>query len=136
MILVVLPRGTVGPGLLIASTILTLIGAALSIYCLSWLGRSFSVMATARRLVTTGPYAIVRHPLYAAEAIGALGFLIANSSLAALLVGGTHFAFQFRRMYNEERVLRRTFPEYASYASQVPMLIPRSLTPVAGARRG
>lgn len=124
MILIVLPRGTGGPGMLIVSTVLMLIGAALSIYCLFWLGRSFSVMATARKLVTTGPYAIVRHPLYAAEALSAIGFMIANWSLAALLVGAAHFAFQFRRMFNEERVLRRTFPEYASYASSVPMFIP------------
>ncbi|MBP1887578.1 methyltransferase family protein [Sinorhizobium mexicanum] len=130
-VLVVLPRGTIGPGALIASTVLILIGTALSIYCLFWLGRSFSAMATARKLVTTGPYAIVRHPLYAAEAIGAVGFLIANWSLAALLVGVVHFAFQFRRMFNEERVLQRTFPEYASYASSVPMFIPRPSTPVA-----
>ncbi len=131
MVLVVLPRGTVGPGALIASTVLILIGTALSIYCLFWLGRSFSVMATARNLVTAGPYATVRHPLYAAEAISAVGFLIANWSLAALLVGAAHFAFQFRRMFNEERVLRRTFSEYASYASSVPMFIPRPFAPVA-----
>ncbi|WP_429811878.1 methyltransferase family protein [Ensifer sp. B1-9] len=128
MILIVLPRGTAGPGMLIASTVLMLIGAALSIYCLFWLGRSFSVMATARKLVTSGPYAIVRHPLYAAEALSAIGFMIANWSLVTLLVGATHFAFQFRRVFNEERVLRRTFPEYASYASSVPMFIPARLT--------
>ncbi|ASY62540.1 hypothetical protein SJ05684_c10830 [Sinorhizobium sojae CCBAU 05684] len=136
MVLIVLPRGTAGPGMLVASTVLALIGTALSIYCLFWLGRSFSVMASARKLVVTGPYAIVRHPLYAAEAISAVGFLIANWSLAALLVGAAHFAFQLRRMFNEERVLRRTFPEYDSYASSVPMLIPRPLTPVARAEEG
>ncbi|MCA1491862.1 isoprenylcysteine carboxylmethyltransferase family protein [Ensifer sp. NBAIM29] len=135
MILVVLPRGTAGPEMMIASTIVVLIGTALSIYCLFWLGRSFSVMATARKLVTSGPYAIVRHPLYAAEAISAIGFLMANWSLAALLVSAAHFAFQFRRMFNEERVLRRTFPEYASYAGSVPMLIPRPLI-MAGVKRG
>jgi protein-S-isoprenylcysteine O-methyltransferase Ste14 len=136
MVLVVLPRGTIGEGMLIVSTFLILIGTVLSIYCLFWLGRSFSVMATARKLVTTGPYAIVRHPLYAAEAISTIGFLIANWSHAALLVGAAHFAFQFRRMFNEERVLRRTFPEYDSYAINVPMLIPRPLTHVTRAERG
>ncbi|UWU17008.1 methyltransferase family protein [Rhizobium sullae] len=136
MVLIVLPRGTVGPELLIAATVLMLVGAALSIYCLFWLGRSFSVMATARKLVTSGPYAIVRHPLYLAEAFSAVGFLIANWSLAALLVGTAHFVFQFRRMFNEERVLRSTFPEYPGYASRVPMFIPRPLTPVARSERG
>ncbi|MBS3648092.1 isoprenylcysteine carboxylmethyltransferase family protein [Pseudaminobacter sp. 19-2017] len=136
MLLVVLPTGSVGPGLLAGSTILIAIGSALSIYCLSWLGRSFSIMASARSLVTSGPYGVVRHPLYAAEAISVVGVLIANWSAAALLVGAVQFAFQFRRMFNEERVLRRTFPEYANYAATVPMFIPRLPMPMPRPERG
>lgn len=127
MLLVVLPAGTVGPELLLVSTALIAIGTGLSIYCIFWLGRSFSIMATARALVTSGPYAVVRHPLYAAEAISVVGFLIAHWSVAALVLGAAQFAFQFRRMFNEEHVLRCEFPEYADYASRVPMFIPRTL---------
>ncbi|MDK1388264.1 isoprenylcysteine carboxylmethyltransferase family protein [Sinorhizobium sp. 8-89] len=136
MIIPVLPGGSIGPGLLLFSTVLVAVGFALSIYCLFWLGRSFSIMATARELVTGGPYAIVRHPLYAAEAVSAVGFLIANWSLAAFVVGAAHFAFQFRRMFNEERVLRATFSDYPDYASRVPMLIPRLSRPIPGTERG
>ncbi len=44
------------------STLLVLFGSAAAVYALVRLGRSFSMMAEARRLVTSGPYRFVRHP--------------------------------------------------------------------------
>jgi protein-S-isoprenylcysteine O-methyltransferase Ste14 len=132
MLLVFLPPASIGPGLRLLSTALILSGTLIAIYCLYWLGRSFSIMATARGLVTGGPYDIVRHPLYVAEAISVIGILISNWSLPALLIVVVQLAFQLRRMYNEERVLRRVFPEYAAYCARVPMLIP-GLRSTAGA---
>jgi protein-S-isoprenylcysteine O-methyltransferase Ste14 len=38
------------------------------------------------------------------------------------------WALQYRRMVNEERIFRATFPEYEDYARHVPMVIP-TLTP-------
>lgn len=126
MALIVLPTGEVSDGFRILSTILIVTGTLLSIYCLRWLGRSFSIMATARKLVTGGPYGVVRHPLYLVEALTSIGVVISNWSIASVLVGVVHFAFQFRRMYNEEGVLRKTFPEYEQYAMQTPFIIPFS----------
>lgn len=123
-LLVVLPVGTVTPEVLLFGTAMIVLGTLLSAYCLLWLGRSFSIMATARKLVTTGPYRIVRHPLYAAEAITISGVVIANWSVASVLVGICWFALQFQRAMNEERVLRSSFPEYHQYAQRVPMLLP------------
>jgi protein-S-isoprenylcysteine O-methyltransferase Ste14 len=126
MTLIVLPTGEVSDGFRVLSTILIVVGTLMSIYCLRWLGRSFSIMATARKLVTGGPYGVVRHPLYLVEAITSIGIIISNWSIAAILVGAVHFAFQFRRMFNEERVLRQTFAEYEQYASRTPFIIPFS----------
>jgi protein-S-isoprenylcysteine O-methyltransferase Ste14 len=124
--LIALPTGEISSSFRVFSTILIVVGTFLSLYCLSWLGKSFSIMATARKLVTNGPYRIVRHPLYLAEAIAGIGIVISNWSIAAILVGAVHFAFQFRRMFNEEGVLRRTFPEYQEYAEHTPFIIPFS----------
>lgn len=124
MLLVVLPTGTPGPALQMLATVLIVVGTILSICCASFLGRSFSIMASARRLVTNGPYSLVRHPLYISEAITITGVVIANLSFAAVGVGAVQFALQYRRMLNEERVLREAFPEYDAYAATVPMLIP------------
>ena len=109
MALVVLPTGTVGGGILFLAVSLIVVGTGLSIDCLWWLGRSFAIMASARRsLVTGGPYGVVRHPLYAAEAVTAIGVLISNWSLAALCVGLFHFALQFRRMTTRRRCCATT----------------------------
>jgi protein-S-isoprenylcysteine O-methyltransferase Ste14 len=124
MLLIVLPTGTVGPELRVLSTVMIVFGTLFSSYCLLWLGRSFSIMATARELVTSGPYKFVRHPLYLAEGLTVLGIIISNWSLVAIAVGIVQFGLQFRRMYNEERVLRRTFAEYEEYAERTPLFIP------------
>ena len=58
------------------STLLLLGGNALAVLVLVQLGRSFSVMAEARRLVTSGVYRWVRHPLYLAEELAVIGIVL------------------------------------------------------------
>ncbi|RWP50965.1 methyltransferase family protein [Mesorhizobium sp.] len=123
-LLIVLPVGTVPTEVRLFGTAMIVVGTILSAYCLLWLGRSFSVMATARKLVIAGPYSIVRHPLYVAEAITMSGVIIANWSISSVAVGACWFMLQFRRAVNEERVLRAAFPEYQEYERRVPMLLP------------
>jgi protein-S-isoprenylcysteine O-methyltransferase Ste14 len=103
---------------------LVALGSALSAYVLYWLGRSFSIMAEARKLVDRGPYAIVRHPLYVTEAIAVLGVVVLHWSLIAVLAFFIHSGLQLRRMWNEEKVLRAAFPEYAAYAERTPQWFP------------
>ena len=124
LLLIVLPKGQISVEAKILAAATIIVGTGLSVYCLYWLGRSFSVMAHARKLVTRGPYSLVRHPLYAAEMVTLLGITLANFSIWATLVITITIAFQFRRMANEERVLRATFPEYEDYSRRVPMIVP------------
>jgi protein-S-isoprenylcysteine O-methyltransferase Ste14 len=120
-----LPPVTMEPSIKVVALTIILVGLVLSVYCLSWLGKSYSVMATARKLVTGGPYRFVRHPLYAAEFLMMLGITIANFSPAAVLIFLAALCFQLRRAVNEEGILRAAFPEYEQYAREVPRIIPR-----------
>ncbi|HYM17093.1 MAG TPA: isoprenylcysteine carboxylmethyltransferase family protein [Micropepsaceae bacterium] len=122
--IVALPQHELGTTLSLVSLLLILGGVGYSIFAILHLGRSFSVMAEARRLVIDGPYAAVRHPLYLGEAISTLGLVLQYISPAAILVAAVQFAFQLKRMQNEERVLSNMFPEYAAYASRTARLMP------------
>jgi len=123
--LVALPMADLGPVLRVVAIGLVLAGSLLSIYVLACLGRSFSIMAQARRLVTRGPYGIVRHPLYVCEAIAMTGVVLLCLSPLAILIATVQWMFQLRRMTNEERVLRASFPEYSDYAALTPKIVPR-----------
>lgn len=125
MLLIALPLPDAPPAARIIGLIAIACGWALSIYVLSWLGRSFSVMPQARQLVTGGPYSIVRHPLYLTEELAFLGLVLLYFTPTALLIAVVHWLFQLRRMTNEEKVLRATWPEYAAYAARTPRIIPR-----------
>src|ERR1700686_5255522 len=50
----------------VAAFLLVLIGNGFAVYILTRLGRSFSILPESRKLVTSGPYQVVRHPLYLA----------------------------------------------------------------------
>jgi protein-S-isoprenylcysteine O-methyltransferase Ste14 len=118
------PRRELSPVAGIVSTLLILAGNALSVYVLSQLGRSFSVMAEARRLVTTGVYRIVRHPLYVAEELAVIGMIMQFLSPWTALLLAVQIYFQLRRMRNEEVILGDIFPEYAAYRARTARLIP------------
>lgn len=124
MFLVALPPEQIGPVQRVISTLMVIIGACLSIWCLNQLGRSFSIMATSRELKTKGSYSVVRHPLYGAEVLMIFGTVVAHGALLAYGLGFIWLFLQIRRAQYEESILRKTFPEYEDYARRVPMLIP------------
>ena len=123
-LLLLVDRAPSVPWLELSSALLLLLGNYLCIVTLLNLGRSLSIMAEARRLVTSGPYRLIRHPLYFAEEIAVIGIFLQFRSWTAASILLLHFAFQVMRMLNEERVLVATFPEYRGYMQKTPRLIP------------
>jgi len=113
-------------GLLISSISLALTfgGVCFSIFALAHLGRSFSLMPEARRLVTDGPYAMIRHPLYLGEAVSTVGLMLQYLSLPGIAIVALQLAFQLQRIKNEEAVLGSLFPEYESYRQHTARLVP------------
>jgi protein-S-isoprenylcysteine O-methyltransferase Ste14 len=90
----------------------------------SWLGRSFALMPEARQLVTNGPYAFIRHPLYAAEMIGIAGLMLQFQQPWAVILGGLVFALQYCRTVFEERVLQEVYPNYGVYRTRTWRFVP------------
>ncbi len=92
------------------------LGAAI---VLAKLGKAFSIMPEARLLVTGGPYAWARHPLYVVEFITILGTAIQFAQpWAALLAIGVVICQVLRTVF-EERILAEAYPDYASYQARV-----------------
>jgi len=106
------------------SFLFLLVGGVGSLIVILWLGRSFSIVPQARRLVIAGPYRWVRHPLYLVEEVMIAATAILYSPPYWYILLACHLALQFERMRLEEAVLRRAFPEYAAYAARTARLIP------------
>lgn len=120
----VFPRADLSLTQTVLASLLSLVGTGLSIFALAHLGRSFSVMAEARRLVTSGPYRLVRHPLYVFEAVASLGILVQFFTFYSVLIYLIHCLLQLQRMKKEEAVLEVVFPEYQRYKLKTARIIP------------
>jgi protein-S-isoprenylcysteine O-methyltransferase Ste14 len=123
-LVVFLPARPLSPAILGVSIGLIAVGCAVSAYTVWHLGRSLSIMPEARQLVTSGPYRIVRHPLYLCEFIAMTGVALQYLSWTAGFLLLTQAGLQLLRMLNEERVLRRAFADYDCYAARTARLIP------------
>jgi protein-S-isoprenylcysteine O-methyltransferase Ste14 len=93
-------------------------GAAAAVATLFALGRSFGIVAANRGLKTTGPYGVVRHPLYAAYLVTMAGYLLENPSLRNIVILGAVTAAQVIRIGEEEKCLSAD-PEYRRYRGRV-----------------
>jgi protein-S-isoprenylcysteine O-methyltransferase Ste14 len=83
-------------------------------------------VAEGQKVVRTGPYAVVRHPMYASALIYLFGTPIALGSYWGLLPLAATMPFLIWRLFDEERFLAKNLPGYADYQGTVrSRLIPR-----------
>jgi protein-S-isoprenylcysteine O-methyltransferase Ste14 len=108
-------------------------GASFSIWAISHLKRSFGLRTAVRQLVTSGPYARIRHPLYLGEITHILGIAILSGTPVGLYLFVFAVVMQVARAKIEERKFVRTLPEYASYRERTGFLLPRLRQGEAGA---
>jgi protein-S-isoprenylcysteine O-methyltransferase Ste14 len=110
------------------SVALTALGLGLAVWARACLGDNWSSDVTVKRdheLVQRGPYALVRHPIYAGLILALAGGVFARGQIQTMLgfaLGAGSFLLKMRV---EERWMRESFGEaYGSYAASVPSLIP------------
>ena len=123
------PSGVVGLALGVAGLAVALAGAALLMWGIAELRRGNALAAapyprTEATLVGSGPYAVVRHPIYAGLLLIAVGLAIDHpwigSAIAAALLG---LVLDLKRR-REEAWLMERFPGYREYRRGVKALIP------------
>jgi protein-S-isoprenylcysteine O-methyltransferase Ste14 len=83
-------------------------------------------VAKDQRVISTGPYALVRHPMYAGGLLYLLGMPLALGSWWGLVPFAATLPFLIWRLVDEEEFLARNLPGYAEYRNKVRFrLIPR-----------
>lgn len=102
----------------LAGITLQCIGIALQIAAKLWLGRSFGLRPANRGIVTSGPYRLVRHPIYLGYFLNHVGFMLLSFSVWNLTVYAVLYTLQVGRILAEERLLTRD-EQYRSYVQRV-----------------
>jgi protein-S-isoprenylcysteine O-methyltransferase Ste14 len=72
-----------------------------------------------QKVITTGPYAVVRHPMYASGSLYVLGTPLALGSYWGFLAFAAMAPFLLWRLLDEERILTRDLAGYAEYRRRV-----------------
>lgn len=102
---------------------LTAAGAAFSIVARLYLGENWSATATIKQdheLIRTGPYRLVRHPIYTGTLIAAIGTAIALGETRDLLALPLVIVGFWLKARSEERLLMSNFGDrYAAYRREV-----------------
>jgi protein-S-isoprenylcysteine O-methyltransferase Ste14 len=120
-----LTQPAASPVLRTAGGLLGSIALLFAIRPLWYLRKSFSIEPVARELVTTGPYAFARHPIYTTYLFAYSALWISTPRLAITIMVMLWYVLLRARIRLEERVLEAAYPEYSDYRARVGMFWPR-----------
>lgn len=105
-------------------------GEALRIWAVGYAGGRTRAtdLGVARDLVTTGPYAYTRNPIYIGDILIALGFAVMSDVRALVLLAAIWFPLQYYLIARaeEEHLLRELGREYERYLENVPRFLFRA----------
>jgi protein-S-isoprenylcysteine O-methyltransferase Ste14 len=108
--------------------IITLMGLGFAVWARVHLGKYWSSMPAIRvdhKLIRTGPYRFVRHPIYTGVLVGVTGTAIIIGMPLGLIAFFLLLVVYLWKIREEEKYLQEEFgEEYARYKKEVPALIP------------
>jgi protein-S-isoprenylcysteine O-methyltransferase Ste14 len=111
-----------------AGFVLELLGMGFAIWARGYLGSFWSsdvVLREGQRVVSAGPYRLVRHPIYSGILLAMLGsFLIAGGITWIVIFAEYAVYVGFKAFYEERLLTRELGDEYVRYRSRTRMLIP------------
>jgi protein-S-isoprenylcysteine O-methyltransferase Ste14 len=107
---------------------ITVAGLLFAVWARIHLGSNWSRSVTIKEgheLIQTGPYALVRHPIYTGLLVGFLGSAIATTQVRGLLALALIFIALWAKLSMEERWMREQFgTSYETYSRHVAALVP------------
>lgn len=111
----------VPPDLCIAGDLLTVLGfwIVLRVFKENTFASSTIETATNQTVISTGPYSLVRHPMYSGGAVYMLAMPLALGSYWGLPAAAFMLSFLVWRLFDEEKFLAGNLPGYTAYCSQV-----------------
>jgi protein-S-isoprenylcysteine O-methyltransferase Ste14 len=116
--LLIRPGVLLVPSLEQAAVILWVIGNVIQAWAKLTLRRSFGVAPANRGVKLTGPYRLVRHPMYAGYAVVHISLMVLMFSPINLVIYAIGWWAQILRILAEERLLSQD-PAYAEYMTRV-----------------
>jgi protein-S-isoprenylcysteine O-methyltransferase Ste14 len=109
-------------GVVVAGDVLVAVGFGLivRVYRENTFSSATIEVAENQTVISTGPYAIVRHPMYASGSLYLVGTPLALGSYWGLVPIAAMMPFLIWRLLDEERFLARNLPGYTEYQKRVP----------------
>lgn len=111
--------------------LLQAVGAALAMWAFAWMiaaqGRMFRISPDPTghsRLVVTGPYRWIRHPMYTSILLVVAPPVLASAAAVPMLGLLVLAAVLLAKSSLEERLLTQRFPEYTAYRERTWRLVP------------
>lgn len=92
-----------------------LVASVVQLWALLILRSGFSLTPEARTVATSGPYRIIRHPLYFSEALFEICLLLSNPILLLVICEALVIILAVVRIRAEEQLLSTTFPAYKAF---------------------
>jgi len=119
---------SIGPGVVYTGTALTAVGLGFALWARFTIGRNWGRLITVQedhQLTRTGPYAIVRHPIYSGFMLATFGTALAIGEVGGLVSTAlVVISWGYKSRLEERYMIEHFGTEYEQYRQQVSGLLP------------